>query len=83
MKYLAAIEQITDLYLLDLPPERAAAILNGLEQPDGYAFKKSSHKSFKNQFGREPIALAHAHGRQTSSVNIPTIMMVWYFLSNQ
>ena len=35
MKYLAAVEQITDLFLLDLPPERAAAILNGLEQPDG------------------------------------------------
>lgn len=34
MKYLAAVEQITGLFLLDLPPEQAAAILNGLEQPD-------------------------------------------------
>ena len=34
MKYLAAVEQITGLFLLDLPSEQAAAILNGLEQPD-------------------------------------------------
>ena len=34
MKYLAAVEQITGLFLLDLPPEQASAILNGLEQPD-------------------------------------------------
>lgn len=34
MKFLAAVEQITGLFLLDLPPEQAAAILNGLEQPD-------------------------------------------------
>ena len=34
MKYLAAVEQITGFFLLDLPPEKAAAILNGLEQPD-------------------------------------------------
>ena len=34
MKYLAAIEQITSLFLLDVPPEYAAAILNGLAHPD-------------------------------------------------
>ena len=34
MKYLAAVEQITGFFLLDLPSGQAAAILNGLEQPD-------------------------------------------------
>ena len=34
LKYLAAVEQIAGFFLLDLAPERAAAIINGLEQPD-------------------------------------------------
>ena len=33
-KYLASVEQITGLFLVDLPPERAAAILRGEEAGD-------------------------------------------------
>lgn len=34
MKYLASVEQFTGFFLVDLPPERAADILNGQAQPD-------------------------------------------------
>ena len=33
-KYLASVEQISSLFLVDLPPERAARILRGEEQAD-------------------------------------------------
>lgn len=34
-KYLASVEQISGFFLVDLPPERAAAILRGEEAADG------------------------------------------------
>lgn len=34
LKFLASVEQFTGFFLLDLAPERAARILNGLESPD-------------------------------------------------
>jgi UDPglucose--hexose-1-phosphate uridylyltransferase len=34
LKYLASVEQFTGFFLLDMAPEKAARILNGVEQPD-------------------------------------------------